>query len=278
MPVTNYTAINGVIVHEDRGGVGKNYIPDTLGSTAKLADTSVTDTYEYWSYGELKSHTGSSTTKFTYVGTLGYCGVTGSQMTYVRARMYMASRGRWATVDPLWPQERQYEYVSAMPQTYEDSSGLSLLVGLILYFAKCGAICDKLEIHYLDVMDQTGGGPVGETICCCGSPYVCLYPKVLKRGLTFILECIAKHEMWHARDTANCNGQPDGPSTHGNPRECEAHMISYSCVLNSRAKCKKSSNPAQCESDVDVFFRSECSFFKRNNCTAPKECAKYEIK
>ena len=62
-----YTVIDGVIVHEDRGGVGKNYIPDTLGSTAKLADTSVTDTYEYWPYGELKSHTGSSTTSLHHL-------------------------------------------------------------------------------------------------------------------------------------------------------------------------------------------------------------------
>ncbi len=114
MAVTTYTVIGGVIVHENRGGTERNYRPDTLGSTIALTDrTTATDTWEYWPYGEVRTHSGSSQTAFTYVGTLGYCKFSsGSQMTYVRARMYMASRGRWATVDPLWPKEPAYEYVA----------------------------------------------------------------------------------------------------------------------------------------------------------------------
>ncbi len=127
MAVTTYTVINGVIVHEDRGGVERDYIPDTLGSTVALADaSSFTDTWVYWPYGEVRSHTGTSTTSFTYVGTLGYCKVTTtSQMTYVRARMYMASRGRWATVDPLWPQELAYSYALCQPNAISDNLGTS---------------------------------------------------------------------------------------------------------------------------------------------------------
>lgn len=124
MAVTNYTTLGGVIVHENRGGTQRNYVPDTLGSTAKMTDsTSVTDTFEYWPYGESRSHTGSNVTPFTFVGTLGYCKVTSSVMTYVRARMYHAARGRWATVDPLWPFQQAYAYGAGHPTTIVDPSG-----------------------------------------------------------------------------------------------------------------------------------------------------------
>ena len=38
MPVTTYTSISGVIVHEDRNGTQRNYRPDTLGNTVALTD------------------------------------------------------------------------------------------------------------------------------------------------------------------------------------------------------------------------------------------------
>ncbi|MBS1714931.1 MAG: hypothetical protein JST30_11410 [Armatimonadetes bacterium] len=284
MPMkARYTVVDGEVVSEVRGGVRKDFVPDPLGSTVALLDNaqSVTDSWEYWPYGELRS--GSSATPFQYVGTLGYYKDT-SRRTYVRARHYRQNLGRWMTVDPIWPKESAYIYASAMPQAFSDFTGLSAQIGLILYIAKCEGICESLERGHLDEMDRTGGAPVGETICCCGSPYVCVYAGVLKKGLghkppSFILECIAKHELWHARNTATCNGRPDGPTnSDGNPRECEAHMISYSCAINSKSKCKRAANPAQCESDVDVFLRSECIFFKRNNCPIPKECARYGIR
>src|SRR5262249_37501981 len=126
MAITTYTAIGGVIVHENRGGAERNYRPDTLGSTIALTDgTGATDTWEYWPYGEVRSHTGSSTTPFTFVGTLGYCKfASSSQMTYVRARMYKPSRGRWTTVDLIWPDELPYTYVSCIPTSGVDKTGL----------------------------------------------------------------------------------------------------------------------------------------------------------
>ncbi len=52
MPTVTYTVINGVIVHEDRDGVQRNYRPDTLGNTVALTDaTTTTDTMAYWPYG-----------------------------------------------------------------------------------------------------------------------------------------------------------------------------------------------------------------------------------
>ena len=100
MPVVNYTVLEGEVVSEVRGGVRKDYVPDTLGSTVALLDNTQTktDTWEYWPYGEIRS--GSSATPFQFVGTLGYYKDTSSR-TYVRARHYRQNQARWLTVDPL---------------------------------------------------------------------------------------------------------------------------------------------------------------------------------
>lgn len=138
MAVTTYTTINGVIVHEDRSGTQRYYRPDTLGNTVALTDaTTATDTMTYWPYGEIRTRTGTNATRFLFVGTLGYSKDGGSGIFhYVRARCYQASRGRWATVDPLWPDEPAYEYVANMPVQNIDPSGLTPWA-LIL----CGAAC-----------------------------------------------------------------------------------------------------------------------------------------
>jgi hypothetical protein len=74
MPMTvTYTTLNGQIVYENRSGTQSFYACDTLGSTVALVSGgAVTDTFTYWPYGEIRSHVGSSTTPFTYLGTLGY--------------------------------------------------------------------------------------------------------------------------------------------------------------------------------------------------------------
>ncbi|MCW5939168.1 MAG: hypothetical protein KF884_03470 [Fimbriimonadaceae bacterium] len=127
MPKVSYTTINGVIVHEDRDGVERNYRPDTLGNTVALTDaTTTTDTMAYWPYGEIRTRTGTNPTRFLFVGTLGYAKDGGSgRLTYVRARHYMASRGRWATVDPLWPGMPSYVYSDNAPSYKSDPRGLA---------------------------------------------------------------------------------------------------------------------------------------------------------
>ena len=67
-----YTTIGGEIISEVRNGVRRDYVLDSWGSTvAPLDDTrSVTDSWEYWPYGEVRS--GSSVTPFQYVGTFSY--------------------------------------------------------------------------------------------------------------------------------------------------------------------------------------------------------------
>ena len=69
-----YSTFGGRVLAENRGGVIRQYLPDPLGNTAALADTTgtITDTYTYWPYGEVRTHIGTSTTPLTFLGTLGY--------------------------------------------------------------------------------------------------------------------------------------------------------------------------------------------------------------
>lgn len=120
-----FTNFGGRILKENRGGTKRGYVPDPLGSTAALVDSSgaITDTWEYWPYGEVESHTGSSTTPFTFVGTLGYYRDTVSKLTYIRARFYASSIGQWASHDFEYRPGRPYQY-TRRPAQIADASGL----------------------------------------------------------------------------------------------------------------------------------------------------------
>src|SRR5471030_1586651 len=106
MSVT-YTSINGQIVYENRNGVQRHYVADTQGSTIALMDDTgtITDTYEYWPFGEIRNHTGTSTTPFTYGGTIGYYQETFGSFFYVRARFLRQMLARWQSQDAKWPSE-----------------------------------------------------------------------------------------------------------------------------------------------------------------------------
>lgn len=125
MPTVTHTVLDGEIVEENRGGVITDYVADPLGSTVALLDGSQTksDTFNYWPYGEVQARSGSTPTAFQFVGTLGYYRDS-SARTYVRARYYRQSLGRWQTVDPLWPVEARYTYAHDGPPNFIDFSGL----------------------------------------------------------------------------------------------------------------------------------------------------------
>jgi RHS repeat-associated protein len=120
-----YLTMNGMIVHENRDGVQRDYVPDTLGSTAALVDNTqtITDRWEYWPYGEVSKRTGTSSTRFTFVGLLGYVKDILDKLLYVRARHLKPDLARWQTVDPLWPDEPLYGYAQANPVSHTDPSG-----------------------------------------------------------------------------------------------------------------------------------------------------------
>jgi RHS repeat-associated protein len=122
-----YLTMNGMIVHENRGDVQRDYVPDTLGSTAALVDNTqtLTDTWQYWPFGEVSQRTGTNSTRFTYVGTRGYLNDLPDKLYYVRFRCFLTSLARWISLDYLWPAEPAYTYSSNAPQQFVDPAGMS---------------------------------------------------------------------------------------------------------------------------------------------------------
>ncbi|MCO5298032.1 MAG: hypothetical protein M9921_14385 [Fimbriimonadaceae bacterium] len=118
-----YTNINGQIVAEKRSGTRKIYSSDALGSTVSLySGLTKTDSFTYWPYGETRTSSGSTPTKYKFVGTLG-CREQADGGIYMRARVEEPENGRWMTVDPLWPVESAYGYAWMSPSSYVDASG-----------------------------------------------------------------------------------------------------------------------------------------------------------
>jgi RHS repeat-associated protein len=122
-----YTTIQGEVITEKRAGVRRTYVPDPLGSTVALLDSTQaqTDTFTYWPYGEEKSRTGTTATPFRFVGTLGYYRDNNSRV-YVRARTFKADCGRWLTEDPIGFRSmdlNMYRYSENSPTCKVDPSG-----------------------------------------------------------------------------------------------------------------------------------------------------------
>ena len=138
--VTTFTTINGMLIHEDRGGVETEYVSDPLGSLVQTRNSSGTKTYEaeYWPYGELQASTGTNPSSWGYVGLLGYL-IDSATMLYVRARYLMTKFARWLTVDPLWPYEKKYVCVENEPTKRSDASGLlgPIVIAILLALATC---------------------------------------------------------------------------------------------------------------------------------------------
>jgi RHS repeat-associated protein len=125
MSVT-YTTIDGEIIYENRGGVQSFYVPDMLGSTVALTfpTGTVTDTYAYWPFGEIRNHVGTSQTPFTYGGTLGYFLDLLNNFLYIRARYLRPALARWQTVDPIGLFGYPYNYAGNSPVLQVDPEGL----------------------------------------------------------------------------------------------------------------------------------------------------------
>jgi RHS repeat-associated protein len=129
-----YTTIDGEIVSENRGGVLRDYVPDSLGSTVALLDNTQTqtDTFSYWPYGEIRTRTGATATPLQFVGTQGYYQDSTSR-TYVRTRHLDTAKGRWFSTDPIGFDSGDvnlYRYVQNSPTTSMDPSGLDPCQGI----------------------------------------------------------------------------------------------------------------------------------------------------
>src|SRR2546423_9960019 len=129
MAVTNYYTVNGEIIGEKTGANARiDYLTDALGSVTGTVSQSaqVVNTYRHKPYGAQLAKTGVGADPANrWVGQHGYR-QTGKKWSdvYVRARHYDSLSGRWNSVDPLWPKQAPYGYVSANPIGSVDRSGM----------------------------------------------------------------------------------------------------------------------------------------------------------
>ncbi len=175
MPMSvTYTNFCGMVIHENRGGVERDYMPDPLGSTAALLDNTQTktDTWEYWPYGEVSARTGTNPTPLTYIGTQGYFKDILDAVFYVRARFLKPNLGRWLTVDPLWPSGHAYGYARNNPTTYIDPSGESPLLGLgqgslTIAATPCDACASAILRNWWHHPAHFGNHQYAHCMACC---------------------------------------------------------------------------------------------------------------
>jgi RHS repeat-associated protein len=169
-----YTVIDGEVIAEKRGGVRSLYVPDPLGSTVALLDStqSQTDTFSFWPYGENNARTGSTATPFQFVGTAGYHRDSANR-TYVRARTLDTARGRWLTEGPIGREGGDwnlYRYAHAQAATIIDPSGTKPLgSGSCRDWhpaSQCWTNCNGTQ---WDLCLAKCGG-IGNVDHCCASP------------------------------------------------------------------------------------------------------------
>jgi RHS repeat-associated protein len=119
-----------------RGGNTYTYSTDGQGSIRQITSSSgtVTDTYDYYAFGEVLSRTGTTVNEFTYTGeqfdpNAGFY--------YLRARWYDPKDGRFASVDQSTGKKTEpislhrYLYANASPLNFTDPSGKFTLVDVM---------------------------------------------------------------------------------------------------------------------------------------------------
>jgi hypothetical protein len=125
--VTNYYAVNGVVLGESGPNGIVNYHTDALGSVTMTSDQNgnIQNQYRYSPDGAQNYFDGSfQVPRFLWVGSLGYRH-TGNvhSNTYVRARHYGYPEGMWTTVDRDFPREPPYNYALSNAIRYTDTTG-----------------------------------------------------------------------------------------------------------------------------------------------------------
>lgn len=226
--------MNGELLSENRSGTKRDHVPDPLGSTEALLDSSQTktDTFTYWPYGEVKTRTGTNTTPFQYVGTRGYF-QDSSTKAYVRARYLDVQKGRWLTRDPLFSLLSPYEYSGNSPLVMFDPSGKSPLdLACLVYPGGPCAYAKALG----DDLHNWGG-----VVCCNGQKFVCSW---YTGSNDLITKCLLEHEQSHLTDVdCPCTGYVrPGWRTGADPdwEECYSYRREIRCLFyNDWKYCDK---------------------------------------
>lgn len=126
MATVRYTVLNGRMIAEKRGGVRRYYSHDALGHTVAMYDNTQTkaDTFTYWPYGEVRTSTGTTPTKYKTMGAWGCRTQVDGSVKPLRDRELATSDGRFRTVDMAWPKQAPYRYAHSAPLNFVDMTGL----------------------------------------------------------------------------------------------------------------------------------------------------------
>ncbi len=124
MAYATYTFFEGELVTVMHEGRRRDVATDPQGSVVHLMTSFfvLSNSLTYWPYGEQRTKSGGINIPFHYIGAHGYYEDTSNRL-YVRARYYRADLGNWITKDPLWPEEKAYQYVNGNPINSIDPSG-----------------------------------------------------------------------------------------------------------------------------------------------------------
>jgi RHS repeat-associated protein len=119
------------LIGQEQNGAYQNYHFDSRGSTVALTDANgvVTDRFEYDSYGNSLTHTGTSDTPFQYNGRFGVQ-TDPNGILYMRARYYNPAIRRFVNQDVLFGNINpgislnRYAYANGNPISLTDPFGL----------------------------------------------------------------------------------------------------------------------------------------------------------
>jgi RHS repeat-associated protein len=267
-----YTTINGMLLHESRGGVETEYVPDPLGSLVKCKSAAGTYTYsaEYWPYGEVQSESGTNPSSWSFVGLRGYFRES-SRMFYVRARYLMSDLTRWLSVDPLWPSEPAYGYARATPALVSDPTGLK---------PPCKDPCQSLP--------NDGYGHCVALLCSMknAKDMIDALRKMFSPGeipdyIKRLIEALQKGQNPGpgecCKQAGGGGGKGGGKGFPKNPGEAIGQLCKHVKGPNDTSDCLKiGSTQDSCEKCCDAVFRPPLGVIAQNQCKL--KCAtKYAI-
>ena len=159
--VTKYVYGLGLIGEETSGNF-KTYHFDYRGSTVAITNVNgtVTDTFEYDTYGKLTAHSGSTDTQFLYNGRDGVM-TEDNGLIYMRARYYSTALRRFVNADKLHGDIsnaltlNRYSYVNGNPASNVDPEGLCEREGSVGDGTYWTAPDPTIEYYYENPFEDT---------------------------------------------------------------------------------------------------------------------------
>lgn len=113
----SYSYMNGVPISQTRDGVTHSFMLDGDGSLVALIDESgdITDTFQWWPFGELMSRTGTTDVDFGWMASKGLMKGSSGQLLSPRGMAYDPRNANF-----LQSQKKDKPIIPELPQPYRD--------------------------------------------------------------------------------------------------------------------------------------------------------------